>query len=451
MIPIQTRRIPAARIDLLGLIAALPDEVAYAYHRVPGGEEVLGIGRAFEFTRGPDGGRLAPALRRARKELGVPEGFRTRGPVALRLFTGIAFEAGRHREARSADGPDASRDAGPWERFPRLSLHLARHLFVREDDHYNVMTVGRHDASDCPGIDKLLALARHPTPRAGRSRQLNLQLNALDEGMYMEGVDRARRICRDDDVLQKAVIARRLKVEANDTISAGSVLRRLGELYPACRLFAVTPGKREGAPVFVGATPERLIEVRGTEAHTMALAGSMPKDSGRDNSLPDRLDLGNRKNLDEHAYVRRMIVDTLGDLGAAVRSPDEPEILDLPNVLHLQTPIDADLPDGLGAARVIDALHPTPAVCGTPTDTAAELIRQVEPFDRGLYAGVLGWMDLDGGGDFSVALRCGVIEGRTAHIFAGGGITADSDPDEELRESQSKFEPMLQAIREAHA
>jgi isochorismate synthase EntC len=120
-------------------------------------------------------------------------------------------------------------------------------------------------------------------------------------------------------------------------------------------------------------------------------------------------------------------------------------------VVHLETPISATLPDGVGVVDLVDALHPTPAVCGTPTEAARGMIRQLEPFDRGLYAGAVGWTNLAGEGDVTVALRCGLLRDRWAHLFAGGGITADSEVDEEVAETESKFMPVLEALREAVA
>jgi isochorismate synthase EntC len=110
------------------------------------------------------------------------------------------------------------------------------------------------------------------------------------------------------------------------------------------------------------------------------------------------------------------------------------------------TRISGSLDDGLGLADVVDSLHPTPAVCGTPRDLARRLIGEMEGFDRGLYAGALGWMDLDGNGEFDVAIRCGLINQCDALLFAGAGITAASDIDVELTETRNKFEPLLNAI-----
>jgi isochorismate synthase EntC len=143
-----------------------------------------------------------------------------------------------------------------------------------------------------------------------------------------------------------------------------------------------------------------------------------------------------------------MLRDILSELGENVASDDEPKLLTLSNVHHLHTEVEADLRPGYSLLDVVDRLHPTPAVGGTPRDAALDFIRENERLDRGWYAAPIGWIDRNGG-EFAVALRSGIISGPEFAIFAGCGIVADSDPELELAESVLKLQPMQTAIAAA--
>jgi len=126
----------------------------------------------------------------------------------------------------------------------------------------------------------------------------------------------------------------------------------------------------------------------------------------------------------------------------------EPELLGTANVWHLATPFSGRLHDpSVTALDLVAALHPTPAVCGTPREEAREALAELEPIDRGCYAGPVGWMDADGDGEWAIALRCAEITGTTARLFAGAGIVADSVPEEELDETEAKFRALLDSLR----
>jgi menaquinone-specific isochorismate synthase len=245
--------------------------------------------------------------------------------------------------------------------------------------------------------------------------------------------------------LAKVVLARRIDIGGNRPFVVGDVLSRLAALYPSCMLFQV-----DG---FLGASPELLVERRGAEVRSFPLAGTVARsgDVASDHRLIADL-LASPKERSEHRFVVDALVDALGPVCSSLHVPDQPEVLGLRNVSHLATPITGrlrlacdhgDLPTALElAARV----HPTPAVAGTPTAEALRYLSQVEGFDRGRFAGPVGWVDARGDGKWALGIRSAAVSGAHASIFAGVGIVADSDPAAELAETQLKLQALLAAL-----
>jgi menaquinone-specific isochorismate synthase len=240
--------------------------------------------------------------------------------------------------------------------------------------------------------------------------------------------------------LQKVVLAREVVVVADTVIPVATVLGRLRALYPACRVFSV-----DG---FVGASPEMLVSRHGTEVVAHPLAGTVARsgDPEADARLATQL-LGSHKEREEHALVVDTVAEVLRrhcrDLDVAA----EPTVVPFRNVSHLGTRLHGRLREP--AASALDlaaALHPTPAVAGTPTEDALSYIAEVEKLDRGRYAGPVGWMDAHGDGEFAVGIRSAEIEGSRARLFAGVGIVAESDPEAELLETQLKLQALLAAL-----
>jgi menaquinone-specific isochorismate synthase len=237
--------------------------------------------------------------------------------------------------------------------------------------------------------------------------------------------------------LQKVVLARDLHASAPGLIDERLLLERLAARYPDCYTFACGG--------LVGATPELLIRRQGTEISSLVLAGTAPRgdDPDRDAALGAAL-LASAKDTEEHGYAAAGVQQSLAPLCDDLTVAPRPELLRLANV-QLAARDDGTRPSVLALA---DALHPTAAVCGTPTETAMELIRELEGMDRGRYAGPVGWVDGAGNGEWCIALRCAEIDGTRARLFAGGGIVADSDPEAELAEAQAKFRPMQSALED---
>jgi menaquinone-specific isochorismate synthase len=242
--------------------------------------------------------------------------------------------------------------------------------------------------------------------------------------------------------LRKVVLARDVFATADEPIDARVLLRRLAARYPDCFTFAC-----DG---MLGATPELLIRRAGHQVSALVLGGTLPRgaDPAEDKALGEEL-LASAKNNEEHAYAVESIRDALGLLCDTLDVDARPSLLKFPNLQHLGTRVRGTLADGQtlrSALALAAAVHPPAAVCGTPTGTALDLIRELEHMDRERYAGPVGWVDANGNGEWGIALRCGQLSGRTARLFAGCGIVAGSEPAAELAETLVKLQPMRGAL-----
>jgi isochorismate synthase len=193
--------------------------------------------------------------------------------------------------------------------------------------------------------------------------------------------------------------------------------------------------------------PELLVRSTGGAVTSNPLAGTAPRGEGEaeDRSLAEAL-MRSEKDRIEHRYVVDDVADRLAPHSDDLVVPTEPSLKRMATVQHLSTRITGTTRTGVHVLELVDALHPTPAVGGTPRDPALAFIEKVEPFDRGWYTGGVGWIDGAGDGEFAIGLRCGLLEGTNAHVFAGAGIVADSNPDAELLETRLKFRPMLELL-----
>jgi menaquinone-specific isochorismate synthase len=243
--------------------------------------------------------------------------------------------------------------------------------------------------------------------------------------------------------LRKVVLALELNATTAADIDARVLLSRLAGRYQDCYTFAC-----DG---LVGATPELLIRRTDSELYSLVLAGTMPRGGSpeTDRALGSAL-LASAKDQEEHQYAVADVRAALQPLCADLEVDAKPSLLRLANVQHLATQVNGRLAAGEAgshsALALAAALHPTAAICGTPAETAMELIRELEGMDRGRYSGPVGWVDARGNGEWGIALRCGLVTGRTARLFAGCGIVADSDPPAEVAEAQTKFWPMRYAL-----
>ena len=248
----------------------------------------------------------------------------------------------------------------------------------------------------------------------------------------------------EDGGLSKVVLARRRTLLGDGDFSALAALDRLIDSYPQCTVFAVDNGKS----TFLGATPEELVRLRKGKLALSCLAGTAPRGATpeEDERLGREL-LASGKERREHQAVVSMLAEALGSACSELHWNREPDIAYLRNVQHLRTSFQGRLGFNRGILDIVRLLHPTPALGGTPTGAALELIRRLEG-DRGWYAAPLGWMDHEGDGEFSVAIRSALLQGDQATLFAGSGIVEGSDVEREFEETELKFQPLLKALGE---
>jgi isochorismate synthase len=263
--------------------------------------------------------------------------------------------------------------------------------------------------------------------------------SAAPPSHYEHAVERAVERIRAGQ-LEKVVLAREVRAHAPAAHDPAAVFGALRELFPACYCWCV--GTPEVA--FVGASPELLVRRDGQRAQTVALAGTTRRsaDPSVDDHLGEQL-LQSAKDREEQAIVARRIERTLDPVSLWVAAADEPVLVKVHNVQHLATPIRAQLADPVAAVELAGMLLPTPAVGGEPREAALPLIPALEGLDRGWYAGAVGWTDLAEDGEFCVALRCALLRGSVAHLYAGCGIVRDSVPAEELAETEVKLQALL--------
>jgi menaquinone-specific isochorismate synthase len=263
---------------------------------------------------------------------------------------------------------------------------------------------------------------------------------ALNGEQWMSVVaDAVARISVGD--LEKVVLARDLLATADEPLDVRWPLQRLAADYPTCWTFHV-----DG---LLGATPEMLVRRERGLVTSRVLAGTIRRTGDDDHDLTLAAHLAHSsKDLEEHEYAVRSVADALDPHCSSMNVPEAPFVLHLPNVMHLATDVAGVVHDAetVSSLRLAEALHPSAAVGGTPTPIATALIAELEGMDRGRYAAPVGWMDASGDGEWGLALRSATVSGRTARLFAGCGIVAESDPESELAEAQAKFVPVRDSL-----
>jgi len=363
-----------------------------------------------------------------------PDGPRGCGPIAVGGFA-FAPEGGR---------------APHWAGYAPASMHVPEVALVRRGEDVRLTLCALASPDDT--VDDLVARVE------ARASELRLDVplplldpdpagayhvvSAMPPEHYEQAVARGvERIVAGD--LEKLVLAREVQVHAPVDHDPAAVLGVLREAFPSCHL--VCAGRGDAA--FVSASPELLIRRDGERAATLALAGSTRRsaDPAVDDHLGERL-LRSTKDREEQAIVVRRIARTLKPVAVWVTAPEEPELVKMANIQHLGTPIRAQLARPVGVVELAGLLHPTPAVGGEPLSVAAPLIPALEGFDRGWYAGPVGWTDLDEDGEFVVALRCALLRGPVARCYAGVGVVRDSDPAAELAETEVKLQALLPVL-----
>jgi isochorismate synthase len=401
-----------------------PDDEGFALAALGSAHEIVsrGAGRFGDVAR-DSAALLRDSIREEPAEL--PAGA---GPV---WTGGFAFDPDGGREPQWSSLPPALMV------LPELSLLRARgSCFV------TVNSIVSGDGAEAHGrIERrLAALSEAQLPPFDPTPTGRAEIGSPHPpGRFEELVTAAReRIAAGD--ISKAVLAREITVAASAAHEPAPLFGALRELFPSCFCFCV--GTPEAA--FIGASPELLIRRRGAVAATVALAGSARRsaDPAVDDHLGQQL-LASEKDRSEHEIVVHRIERALRRRAVWVQAEEHPALVKVANIQHLATPVRAQLADSRSAVELAGELHPTPAVGGEPREAALELIAEIEGMDRGWYAAPVGWTDSAEDGEFCVGLRSALLRDRVAHLYAGGGIVADSDPAAELAETEIKFEALL--------
>lgn len=418
-------------IDPLAAFAAAAGEERSYWERPSRHSALAGIGVAHRIEADPARAGAAWRLLVANAVVDAASG----GPL---LMGGFAFD------------PQAT--ASPlWRGFPAGRLVLPR-LTVAADGATTTVTL---NAVVTPGADIAAEAQRLGDTWTAVFRRLDT--TSLDRAHGQELLERrdvperqewealvgaAAQTCANGYV-EKVVLARALEVSARWPFDPAVALERLRRAYPSAYIFATDIGGR----CFLGATPERLVRLRGGVVDVACLAGSAPRGatSEEDSYLGGAL-LSSAKDHAEHAIVVREVRSRLAGLTSGLRVPVAPRLLRLQNVQHLYTPVEAQVLPGTCVIDLVQGLHPTPAVGGYPRDAALGYIRAHEGLDRGWYAGPIGVVDRHGEGEFAVALRSALLDSAKATLFAGCGIVAASRPADEFAETCLKLRPMLTAL-----
>jgi isochorismate synthase len=385
---------------------------------------------------------------------GASDRFADVSAMAVELMRGAVFDAHLPEGAGPlwvggfAFAPDGG-TTPEWVSFPPALLVLPALSLVR---HGEVTTATLNIA--CRSADDPAELAARLFARLAAVREVPMPLidpdpvggyeisSVLAPERFERAVAEAARRVRERE-LRKVVLAREVTVEASRPFRPGAVFEGLRSAYPSCYCYCA--GTPEAA--FLGASPELLVRRVGAAVSTVALAGSTRRsaDPAVDDHLGERL-LHSEKDLIEHRIVVRTIERSLEPHAVWVTAAEEPVLVKVANIQHLATPVRAQLAQPRSAVELAGMLHPTSAVGGEPWDRAREAMESLEQLDRGWYAGPVGWMDATEDGEFCVALRCALLEGRTAHCYAGVGVVGDSDPEAELAETEVKLQAVLPAL-----
>lgn len=345
----------------------------------------------------------------------------------------------------------AEMEPGEWDSFPQAALVLPRYALIRANGKYyfsvnlalteteTIASASQRARMEAKTFLAQLESTILPTP----SIPDEITTNETSRVVWQNAIHRSVKMIHQGR-LKKVVMARPVQVYGNRSIDVPALLESLGESCPSSFrfLFEFSP-----TTAFAGMTPERLVSVSGAKFTTAAIAGSIRRSDlpAEDEALGQQL-IESQKDQSEHSFVKHEIRARLESLVASLHLDLAPRLMRLPNIQHLWTHIEGTLHPNQNVLDLVAALHPTPAVGGMPSEAALRLIRRLEGFERGWYAGPVGWVDADGNGDFVVAIRSGLFRDNSATLFGGAGIVADSDPDKEWEETGLKINFLLNAM-----
>ncbi len=425
-------------ISPLSIFPKGQQQIRIFWRQLDAGMAMAAVGRAARFTGCGEArfSQVRLAYRRLVSEAGIDTcpSYPLAAPVAL---GGFAF-----------DPAEPSNPA--WKAYPDALLIVPRFLFLAAEN-ATWCTINLDTSAGCDpatmaddAIAELVDLMSADARPIG-DRQPAIQTPMRDRSGPWERQVRDIVLAIRRGTVQKVVLAREVHLRAQDDFDVGIALQRLATTTGHHTLFAIDTG----SACMMGATPERLVRLRGRTVQVDCLAGSTARGDTEhtDRRLGEAL-LHTDKERREHGLVVSTLREALSSHCLSLHVPDAPRLLKLPDVQHLHTPLQGTLAAGSNVLDLVARLHPTPGVGGVPRNAALKLIRQQEGMSRGWYAGPVGWVDACGGGEFVVGIRSALVRGSEAWLYAGCGIVEGSDPYREYAESSLKLRPMLAALSE---
>ena len=335
-----------------------------------------------------------------------------------------------------------------WKKYPTSQLTIPEYIFIRHKEQF-YMTLNSYVHED-DDIDTLLEKFKEDeitllsTENDSTTVQKVMAKKEIEPEAWKQTVsDAVEEIKRGN--AKKIVLAREMRIQLEGKADISLLLSKLQETQPNSYIFAFEHGDN----CFLGATPERLVQVEGEHLLSTCLAGTARRGTTveEDEKIANDL-LNDEKNREEHDYVVQMIRSSIEPFCHDVNIPDEPIVYPLRNLQHLYTPVRAKLKRPFTVFDIIEQLHPTPALGGVPREKALAFMREHELLDRGWYGAPIGWLDSNDNSEFAVAIRSGLVQHDEISLFAGCGVMRDSDPDMEYEETNVKFLPMLTILED---
>ncbi len=343
--------------------------------------------------------------------------------------------------------PEGYSQNGIWSNYADSDWFIPKNLLVRRDGNYYFIFNGIYQTGSESSIteefekNKLILNALISNKSISENEFVEFS-NLHDENERSEWINKVNAALKEISIgdYSKIVLSRRVELSLSGQSNLFGKLKILAEDYPKCYIFAY----RKDDSIFFGASPEKLAKIKNGWVEADALAGSTQrgKSEDEDKRLADEL-LLSKKNLSEQNAVVDFITNSFSGFSDEIVYEEKPIIRKLSNIQHLWTPIKAKLKEGHTIFSILKEIHPTPAICGVPWSGALDFIKSTEGYQRGLYAGIVGWFNFDEEGEFAVSIRSGLLKENKLYAFAGCGIVEGSDPQAEFEETELKLKPIL--------
>jgi len=340
---------------------------------------------------------------------------------------------------------DPEKSSKEWNNFRTVHLFVPQIIILQREDEtfliYNFQTNSKNNNENIlnnftQSVSALFNLDTEGTVKKNITYESSGEIYN-NKSLWNKKVTEAKKKLNSD--LKKVVLSRKIELLVKDNIDWTQMFRELETTFSNCYLFMI----KSNEAAFFGASPEKFLSVRDNNIEIDALAGSA---SG--NSADIESELLNKKNIKEHKYVIDFICEAISGYAHDIRVDISPQIKKLRNVQHLYTKINAKLNEDRNVLSLIDSMFPTPAVCGLPKQKAHRTINEIEKFDRGLFSGLIGWIDINFNCEFAVAIRSALYKKGELHLYAGAGIVEESVPEEEYIETEMKFNTILNLFHE---